>query len=435
MSNTNITFEKTAKIVGDYDVVVCGAGVAGFASAVSAARAGLKTALVERFGFIGGTATGGLVVPVSGFFFKEQRVAGGIGWELIERLLKEDAAFAEMPKGHISVKVESMKLHMQQMLKESGVALYTNCYLTDCGVENGTIKHIIIESKSGTEAITAKTFIDATGDGDLCAKAGVPMMQKAEECQPMSLCFLMTGVDLTTDLMKNCIHHNGIDSPNSSNKQIEKFLLTQSDKVTQFGGPWFNTMLSGDCVAVNVTRSSGDATSRESLTEVETKLREDMFKIVGLLKEHYPEFKNSDIISSGVSVGIRESRHIEGVGTACGVEMLAGTEYDCPVARCAHPMDIHSATSSAQTLTRLEGKAYVPHTALIPKNVSNLIASGRCISADQGAYATLRVQATLMSIGEAAGLMAKLCCDTNSAVQDIDAKKLKAEIDQRGFVM
>lgn len=429
-----ITYQKKAALAGSFDVAVCGGGVAGFAAAVSAARAGLKTALIERFSFIGGTATGGLVVPVSGFFFQEQRVVGGIGWELMERLMAKDAALAEMPKGHISVQVEEMKLEMQRMLLESGVALFTNCYLTDCRIEDDRISHVIFESKSGSEAIAAKTFIDATGDGDLCAKAGVPMLPQTEECQPMSLCFLMNGIDLTTDLMKNCIHHNGIDSPHSCNKEIEAFLLSQSDRVRQFGGPWFNTLLSGDCVAVNVTRSGGDATDRAALTAVELKLREDMFRIVALLKERYPEFKEAQILSSAVSVGIRESRHIEGLGMAIGSEMLLGTEYDCPVARCAHPMDIHSAATSAQSLTRLTGKAFVPHTALIPKGIANLLAAGRCICADRPAFATLRVQATLMSIGEAAGLMAKLCCG-GTAAQALDPKQLSYEIEQRGFVL
>ena len=431
MSKT-ICYQKTVPVTGDFDVVVCGGGVAGFAAAVSAARAGQRTALVERYGFFGGTATGGLVVPVSGFFFQEERVAGGIGWELMERLFAEGSALAEMPKGHISVKVEAMKRQLQQMLSESGVALYTNCTLTDCGAENGRLRHIVVEGKSGAEALTAKFFIDATGDGDLCFKAGVPMMEQAEECQPMSLCFLLNGVDLTTDLMKNCIHHNGIDSPHSANLQIADFLKTKTDTVAQFGGPWFNTLLSGDAVAVNVTRKSGDATDRASLTAVETALREDMFTVVGLLKEQYPEFKNAEIISSAVSVGVRESRHIQGLGTACGAEMLAGTEYECPVARCAHPMDIHSATSSAQTLTRLKGKAYVPHTALIPQGVENLLAAGRCISADRTAYATLRVQATLMCIGEAAGVMAAHCCRGGAAT---DGAALKKEIQKRNIVL
>lgn len=433
--STSISLNKSAKVAGSYDVVVCGGGVAGFAAAVSAARAGLKTAIVERFNSFGGTATLGMVMPISGFFHKEKRVVGGIGWELVERLQAENAALVEMPKGHVSANVEYIKLEMQRMLLESGVELYLNCYLTDCIAEDGKVTHVVIESKSGTEALAAKCFIDATGDGDLCHLAGVPMMPRGEELQPMSMCFTLDGVDLTTDLMRDCIHHNGLGGKASCNQEIRDYLLTCTDRIGQFGGPWFSTLLRGDSVAVNVTRSAGDSTDRESLTKAELKLREDMFTIVELLREHFPEFRNCHIVSSPVLVGIRESRHIQGVETVQGEDMLAGKTCVCPIAHCAHPMDIHSAKSSAQSLTRLENAAYVPHTAIIPRNSKNLLVAGRCLSADRGAYASVRVQATLMSIGEAAGVMAAVYCAGGGDMASLPEAELIKQIQSRGFVL
>lgn len=430
-----ISLTKSAKVAGEYDVVVCGGGVAGFAAAVSAARAGLKTAIVERFNCFGGTCTQGNVIPVSGFFHKEERVVGGIGWELIERLQAKGMARAEMPKGHVSANIEYTKLEMQRMLLEAGVELYTNCYLTDCIQDGGKITHAIIESKSGTEALAAKCFIDATGDGDLCHLAGAPMMEKKEELQPMSMCFLLEGADTTTDLLKGYICHNGYAGQASCNKEIQRYLLSRSDRIGQFGGPWFNTLMEGTSLAVNVTRSACDATNREDLTRAESKLREDVFTIVELLKEHYPEFKNSVVVGTPSLVGIRETRHILGEDMACGEEMISGVTYPCPVARCAHPMDIHSAKSSAQSLTYVEKPYYVPHGALIPQGSQNLLVAGRCLCADQGAYASLRVQATLMSIGECAGLMAQQCCEDQVPVSQLDVAKLAAKIAERGCVL
>ena len=431
----SIVLNKTAKVVGTYDVVVCGGGVAGFTAAVSAARAGLRTAIIERFNSFGGTATNGNVMPISGFFHKEKRVVGGIGWELVERLAKYGAAQVEMPKGHVSANIEYIKLEMQRMLLESGVALYMNSYITDCITENGRITHVVFESKSGTEALEAKCFIDASGDGDVAHLAGAPMMEKKEELQPMSICFLLDGVDLTTDLMKDCIHHNGLGGKPSENKVIREYLLTRTDKLGQFGGPWFNTLLRGNSVAVNMTRAAGDSTDRESQTQAELKMREDMFTAVDLLKEHFPEFKDAHIVSTPIMVGVRESRHILGVQTALAEEMLAGKRYPCEVAHCAHPMDIHSAKSSAQKLIRFESAAFVPHGALVPQGSKNLVVAGRCLCADQGAYASIRVQATLMSIGEAAGLMAALHCSSGADMAALPEKELAEQFAQRNFVL
>ena len=122
----SISLQKTAPIVGSYDVVVCGGGVAGVAAAVSAARAGMKTALIERQGCFGGTATLGYVNPISGFYHKEKRVVGGIAWEIVQRLEKRGAAQVELPKGHVSAHPEDFKLVLQQMRREGGGALYTN---------------------------------------------------------------------------------------------------------------------------------------------------------------------------------------------------------------------------------------------------------------------------------------------------------------------
>lgn len=424
----NVLLQKPVPLAGTYDVVVCGGGPAGLMAAISAACQGCRTALVERYGFLGGAATGGLVIPISGFYHNGERVIGGLPWKFIQRLLDLNAALVELPKGHISANVEIYKLLAQRMALESGVELYTNSYLSHCSLEGGSIRHIFIESKNGTEALAARCFIDATGDGDLCHMAGVPM-QPDSGLQPMSLCFVLEGVDVSTPLLRDSIHHDGRGGSPSANEEIRQYLLEceEQGKLRQFGGPWFNTLVQGGGIAVNVTRCAGNGADRASLTRAELQLREDMFTIVGLLREKYPEFRHCSIVSSGVNAGIRETRRILGQYTLTGKDLLEGKTFPCPVARCAHPMDVHKAASSQQTLTRLERPAYVPHTALLPQGVDNLIAAGRCISADREAYASLRVQGTLMSIGAAAGIMA--------AHSFPPPETLKIMLDNQGLVL
>ena len=421
-----LTLTKEVPIVGEYDIVVCGGGPAGFIAAISAARMGYRTALIERLGFLGGTATAGLVMPISGFFHNGCQVIGSIPWEFIQRMQALGGVEVEMPKGHISANVELYKLVAQRMVSEAGVELYTNSYLSHCHVENGAIRHIFIESKNGTEALAAQCFIDATGDGDLCRISGAPMVEK-DELQPMSLCFVLEGVDTSTELLQHCIHHNGKGGKPSVNEEIRSYLLecVEAGKLRQFGGPWFNTLVQGGGIAVNVTRTAGNGASREDMTHAELQLREDMFTIVTLLREKYPEFRHCSIVSSGVNPGIRETRQIQGLYTLTGADLLEEKAFPCVVARCAHPMDIHKAASSQQTLLRLEKPGCVPHTVLIPQKITNLIAAGRCISVDREALASARVQGTLMSIGESAGIMAALACRNNCFVSCLSEEELR----------
>ena len=409
---TEITIQKTAPVVGSYDVVVCGGGPAGWAAAIAAARGGVKTAIVEKLGAFGGTATGGYVIPISGFFHKGKQVVHGIAWELVRRLEEMGAAQVEYPKGHVSVHVESYKLLAQRMLDECGVETYTHSLLTGCVRQGSRITHILIDSKNGTEAIEGRFFIDATGEADLCRRAGVPMMENDDSLQPMSLCFVLEGVDVTTPLLRDYIHHDGKDGRASCQKQIHAYLseCVAQGRLRQFGGPWFNSMVQGGALAVNVTRCAADASRREEVTRAEKQLREDMFTIVALLKEKYPEFAHCSIVASGVYPGVRETARIRGVGMARGEDFLAGVVPPHPVAYCAHPMDMHRPGSSEQQLISLERPGCVLHDALIPLGVDNLLAAGRCICADAQAYASLRVQATLMAIGEASGSSAASAC-------------------------
>ena len=428
---------KSIPVVGEYDVVVCGGGPSGFIAAISAARSGKRVALIERYGFLGGTATAGYVVPISGFYFKGNRVVGGIAWEFVQRLEKIGAALVELPKGHVSVNVEYYKLVAEEMVRESGVTLYTNSYLSDVVTENGHVTFVTIESKNGTEAIAGKIFIDATGDGDLLYRAGVPMLPKAEQLQPVSLCFVITGVETDTPLLRDCIHHDGKDGHSSCNEEIRKFLLSyaENDPTLSFGGPWFNVLLKGESLAVNITRRSVDATDRAAYTETEGILRRDMFRVVEILREKYPEFKNCEIVASGINAGIRETRHIKGLHTMTLDDVLNGTRFACPVAHCAHPMDIHAAKGAGQKLTYLTENCFVPYESTVSGTHDNLIAAGRTISAEREPYASLRVQATLMSIGECAGVAASLALDRDLPVYALPLADLNARITERGCVL
>ena len=413
---------------GLYDVVVCGGGPAGWVAAVAAARQGAHTALIERFGFLGGTATAGLVVPISGFYKNGRRVVGGIPYEFVKTLERYGAAQFEMPKGHVSVDTEYYKLIAQRMVLAAGVDLYTNSYLSGAACEDGIVKEVRIENKSGTEIIPGRYFVDATGDGDLCALTGMPMRETAVP-QPLSLCFELSDVDCSTPLLHSFIHHDGKNGSHSCNSEIRSFLEeVYCSGGPLFGGPWFNTMLRGSALAVNVTRNSASVLSSREYTAGECQLREDMFRITELLREKYPEFRNCHISASAANAGVRESRHLEGAYTLTGGDILAGTHFDDTIAFCSHPMDIHKPDSAAQELIELNQAGSIPYCCLYAQGFDNILAAGRIISADAEAYASIRVQATAMAIGQAAGTAASLGCRFDFPVSTLPVNDLRAAL-------
>lgn len=434
-SSEYLSFNVDAPIVGDFDVIVCGAGPAGWVAAAAASRKGAKTAIIDRYGFPGGTATAGLVMPISGFYSNGERVVGGIGWEFVKEMEKYGAALVELPKGHVSADTEYYKLISQRILLNSGVKPYFNSYISrvitgqkDNDVNGAVVHAVIIEGKNGPEAITGKTFIDATGDGDIFFKAGAEMFT-SDTPQPLSLCFELIGVDTSTPLLSDSIHHNG-KAGHSVNTAIHNYLQDKYDSRNgpKFGGPWFNTMLKGNRLAVNVTRNESSALDSRAYSEAEFKLREDMFEIVELLREEYAEFKYCAISASAVNAGIREGRHLKGKHMLLGNELLAGKHFSDSIARNAHPVDIHSSASGTQTLKEMPHSGYIPYSCMVCDTMANIIGAGRLISADEEAHASIRVQATCMAIGQAAGTAAAICASRNCNVQNIDMSELQNRI-------
>ena len=216
-----ITQTKEVPVVGSYDVVVCGGGPAGLIAAIAAARGGARTALVARYGFLGGMATAGLVAPISVFNYNGRRIVGGIPWEFVERLAGIGGAEEEKPLGNITFSPEKYKLVAQRMLLEAGVTLYFHSYLTGCRTEEGRISHVVIENKNGAEALVARYFIDATGDADLALRAGVPMQPAGTTLQPASLIFMLGGVD--TDALPMLRHsRQGVNTTTSPSAKRSK---------------------------------------------------------------------------------------------------------------------------------------------------------------------------------------------------------------------
>ena len=434
---STVLITKNAPIVGEYDVVVCGGGPAGFIAAIAAARNGARTALVERYGFLGGMATMGYVNPVSVFTYNDSQVVGGIPWEFVQKLENMGGGFIEKPLGNVAFEQEHYKLLAQRMTLEAGVDLYMHSYLSGCVMDGSRIAQIVIENKNGTEALSSKVFIDCTGDGDLAALASVEMQpDEGAPLQPLSSYFILGGVDLDTPMMQEAIRHNK-QGENCHCLPVREKLLERKEElgIPEFGGPWFCRTGQDGVVTVNMTRTAGNAIDNRDFVRAECVLREDAFRMAALLKDNFDEFKDSYLIAVSVQGGIRETRRIKGVHTITADEYVTAYHYHDSIARGAHPIDIHVASGPAQNITFLKTPAYVPYRALIAPTHSNLIVAGRCLSADKKAFASLRVQASCMDMGQAAGTAAAMAAISGLPVQEVNTELLVAKLREQGSII
>ena len=429
---------KIAPVVGDYDVVVVGGGPAGFIAAIAAARKGAKVALIERYGFLGGMATIGYVAPISVFAKNNELVIGGIPWEFVKRLESMGGAFIEWPKANIDFDIELYKLCCQRMVLEAGVELYMHSAMVGCEMDGKSINSVIIENKNGLETIVGRRFIDCTGDGDLAHMAQVPMQPNPDgELQPSSFCFILSGVDTDSELLNRCMYHNGINGPSQCKPVREKLLAMKAAGVDMpdFGGPWFNNVMHKGSVAVNMTRRAADSTDNRNFTATECQLREDIFTFTKLLKENFKEFKDCYVASTAPQAGIRESRRIVGVHTVTADEYVNAYRYEDSISRGIHPIDIHASKGTSQVRIDLDKPAYVPYRALIAPDYPNLLVAGRCISTDRQALASLRVMASCMGTGQAAGVAAAQSVANNQTVHQIDTQELVKSVRELGAII
>lgn len=407
-------------------------------AAVAASRYGAKTLLIERYGFLGGMATLSMVSPISVFKKNGKRIIDGIPYEFVERLAEMGGALTTYPNGNIPFDPEIYKLAAQRMVLESKAELLLHTAVCDCIIsdrDGTTVTYLVTESKSGRQAIEAAYVVDCTGDADIIRQAGFMTVsaENKEALQPMTLWFRLGGVD--TDRLENMHMCNENTRYFNSRIKNELYRMSANKDIPNFGGPWFITTLRPGEAAANITRFAGDGVNAMSLTEAECTLREDTFKIIDILRNNFDEFKNCYLIDTGIQVGVRETRRIKGLYQMTADDILVPKSFYDTIAKGAHPIDIHQTRSNGQEVRFVNEEYNIPYRSLVPVGSSNILAAGRCISATREAFASIRVQATCMAIGQAAGLAAAICSDKKIEVAAISMEYLRSSLSRQKAII
>jgi len=458
-----------------YDVIVVGGGTGGFIAAIAAAREGAKVLVIERYGFLGGTATAGGLCNMASFFYKDEQVIKGLPQEFMSRLVACGGATPHLRalrthgSGYYAALYnrELFKMLALEMLTEAGVDILFHSYLIDVKKEGERVTGVKVVNKSGVQEYEAKIIIDASGDADVAYMAGAECSfgDSKGAIQPGSLMFDIGNVDLETlhdyvlstlddyDVKTEEVAVDGVIPAGLQQRQflaqgfyslfrkkaIDGEVYSGKDSVL-----FITTALPG-VVSMNSTRVHFSPVDAKSRSEAEIDGRKQALSITNFLKESVPGFEKSFLMYAGEEIGFRESRHIVGEYTLTAPEVQAGAHFDDVIARYGFPCDIHKETpgsyydSDLNLNHTVEGlwienkDAYdFPYRCMIPKTLDGVIVIGKSVSVDHIAHGSTRLQPLVMAQGQAAGIAAALAVKSGIQPREVNIATLQSRLIAEG---
>lgn len=430
---------RDVAVAADVDVLVAGAGPAGFASAVAAARMGASVMLIEQSGAVGGVATSGMMShwTTGG---ASPGTEGPLLDELLERARDTDRDINyygdKVLRARHIINPEKLKLVMLEMLEEAGVRLRLYTLASAPVLSQNRIEGAIVESKSGREAILARIVVDATGDGDVAARAGVPFATGRVDgkMQPATLMFRIAGVDTSRAVFPGEFEDN-IEVPAGRLQDLGKAHLPHP-----LGHVLLYPSTLPGVVTVNMTNCLDcDGTSADDLTRAEIACRKQIPLILDFLHRFVPGYENCFVVSSASAIGIRETRHFRGLATITERDIETARVFDDWIAtRNYFNFDIHNLTGSGldehgeQKNFRASGRYTLPWGCFVPENVDNLLLAGRNISGTHKAHSNYRVMPICVNMGQGVGTAAALCARQHIRPRDLPAALIQAELTKQG---
>ncbi|MFH0963121.1 MAG: FAD-dependent oxidoreductase [Planctomycetota bacterium] len=472
-------------VVKSYEVIVAGGGPAGCVAALAAARQGAKTLLVERAGYLGGMLTGGMVgssgiytvAPGTMKVYTEIRrrlakrpdsvqLIRGIPREIMRRLISIGGGIGydgEVP-AYVAVHVPTLKMMLVEMMEEAGVELLLYGPVVGPILDGKRVSGVIVEGKGGREGIRAKVVVDATGDGDVAARAGAAFehgRKQDQEAINMTVMFTMGGIDmekfireemerepenpageawppvpraeLIRGLRKGNAYWFGTAGELSKRPSVPAALRDEIDRFT-----WSTNKTRGHIFAcnspikdelfINVTEVfKKTGTSSWDLTEATRIGYKEIQLLARMYKAGVAGFEKAYIREIAPMMGVRETRRITGDYVLTGEDVRVGRKFPDGVAGSSHPID--TSEDNQGRFEKLHGGAYfeVPYRSLLVAGFDGIVTAGRCISTDHDAIGSIRCTGSCMSIGQASGTAAALAAKSEVEPRDLDGKEVRAE--------
>jgi hypothetical protein len=431
-----IRIEEDVPVIAEADVCVLGGSCTGVFAAVRAARLGARVALVEKQGHFGGVA------PVTCTWHSlrdtahRQSIVAGLTREVLERLGRR-GALETVPgneaRGYV-FRPGDLKIVLDGLVLENRIAPHLHTLFTRPVVENGRLAGVVVESKSGRGVLRARAFVDATGDGDLCARLGVPTYAYEAPLPPTTCAFLDRWPDDGAPDVGALVRQHGADHGLES------------------GFVWGTLLPGTDVYMLAGTRvRHADCAHAGDLTRAEIEGRRQVGAILDLIRARRPDSKVA-LHDFPCTIGIRDTRHVRCRYTLTGEDVLEGRRFPDAVANGSYRVDIHHQDKPGITFLHLDGRTFycqpglpaeqgrwreprpadptfyqVPLRSLMPAGHDNLFAAGRMLDADITAFSAVRVMVNTNQTGEAAGVAAFCALDSGAAADPARVRRLLAD--------
>lgn len=439
-----------------YDVIVCGGGTAGMIAAVASGRLGARTLLIDREGYLGGTATYG--IPFLGFFSGDgTKVVDGLAQEIVDRMIAFGGSMGHMRGGTWRTQSgdydyefsltpydpECLKLAAQEMALEAGVELMLQSSLIGVKLEGKRVSSIELMTIEGRRQVEANIFVDATGDAILAWMAGFPTdLRGHAEMQNVTNIIRVGNVDADR-IADNLMQGDAIKGLEDWYiRLVRGKLLENGEGIVHIAGhaelwkdkpplTFTGVRWRKEEMSFNITRTTNiDPTKAADINRAEISERKNIHAVVKAMTERIPGFERAYLLSSATRVGIREGRRIRGLFTLSEEDVIERREFSDGIARGAYPIDIHDPKGGKTQFSFIEGGGSyaIPYRCLIPEGSENLLVAGRCISTTGKALGSVRLMACCMALGQAAGAAAALASRASITPAKLDADQLRNKL-------
>lgn len=434
MSEICYEISRALPIVAEADVLVAGGGPGGLGAAVMAARAGAKTVLVERYGYLGGMASSGEVHPFMPNHVNGRTLDTPVYAEWAERIhsylppnAQENIPFDKtIPSGkERMLSKDAAMLAAEDLCVEAGVRILYHHWVADAIVAQRLIKAVVLLSKSGFTAANAACYVDCTGDGDLAVLAGCEYEQggPSGHSQPMTLCFKLSHVN--RDRMPSQVELDRLFNAAKERGEI----LTPRHNVLHFQHH------DDDVVHFNTTRvCHKSGTNGVELSDAERDARRQMREYLRFFRTYVSGFEQCRIHSLGHHIGVRETRRIKGINFIRREVFSNAMKFEDGICRCCYGIDIHNPDGSGTEHEYIpEGDYFeIPYGCVVAKDVDNLTIGGRPISVDHAIHSSMRVMPPACTVGQAAGMGAALSAQRGCKPADLEGVEVRALLCKQG---
>jgi glycine/D-amino acid oxidase-like deaminating enzyme len=429
--------------LAETDVLVVGSGAAGSSAALAAARAGARTMLLERYGFLGGTST--LVLDTFYGFYTpgsaSLKVVGGVADDVVAALRARAACF-ERPNTYgagtgVTYHPDVLKVVWEKLARDAGVRVLLHAWVQDVESAGDRVTGVVVATKIGLRRVAAKIVVDASGDADVCYHSGVPfeLAGEREPAQTLTTTFRMVNVDVAArkavpkarfhELMAEAAESGAYDLPRKEGSDhampvpgMTSTIMTRLQSFETRGGKVVN------------------ATDPELLSRAEMEGRRQALEYARFLKDRVPGYEKADFAGFGTQIGIRETRRVEGEYRLTREDVLGARQFDDQVGLCGAPIEDHHGGADTTWQYLPDGRCVgIPYRTLLPQKKANLLVAGRCFSATHDAHASVRSMAQCMAMGQAAGTAASMAVRDSASPKEIDAAALRAELRRRGAIL